>query len=201
MPAKAICISEIWPTRPVTTTTERPMITVISETEIAAWYVLSRSTRARTTIADAHAEAAGPEHGVAGASGSRARDSVPRAGISAPPMIIISATITNGSAWLTPGCVQYSTSRDCPTPMLIATAVVMPNEVKRPTSAAASAGSTSSVSGAMSTVVSGAIITPAKAASMHPSAQLRRRSHRASSRAATPPARSRRPLASRCRTP
>ena len=48
----------------------------------------------------------------------------------------------------------------------------MPNEQKRPTSAAASAGRTSSVSGAMSSVVSGAIITPANAASMQPSAQF-----------------------------
>ena len=56
--------------------------------------------------------------------------------------------------------------------MTSATAAVMPNELKRPTSAAASAGRMSSVSGEMSSVVSGAIITPANAASMQPSAQF-----------------------------
>ena len=42
----------------------------------------------------------------AGASGSRASESVPRAGISLPPAIIVTMTITNGTASITPGCVQ-----------------------------------------------------------------------------------------------
>ena len=37
MPANAICISEIWPTNPVTTTADSAMMTVTSEVEMALW--------------------------------------------------------------------------------------------------------------------------------------------------------------------
>ena len=37
MPANAICISEIWPTNPVTTTADSAMMTVTSDVEMALW--------------------------------------------------------------------------------------------------------------------------------------------------------------------
>ena len=37
MPANAICISEIWPTKPVTTTADSAMMTVTSEVVMPPW--------------------------------------------------------------------------------------------------------------------------------------------------------------------
>ena len=61
--------------------------------------------RPSTTTAVATSAGTGLKRDV-GASGSLASDSVPRAGISLPPAIIVTMTITNGTASITPGCVQ-----------------------------------------------------------------------------------------------
>ena len=106
------------------------------------------------------------------ASGGRPSLTVPRAGRPRPAITITTITTMNGAAVSTPGCDQMFSSSDSIMPIATAAAVTMPNEVKRPTSAAAIAGSTISGSCCSSMPVSGAISTPASAASADPSAQL-----------------------------
>jgi hypothetical protein len=149
-PARASCTTEIWPTKPVMTTSDSAISVPISEVISA-----SRKSNGSSTSAAAQTAASGSEMTARrrgrGAAGSRRSTSSPRLGSRAPRRNIAAMMIANATSSCTPGSAvppevgnqdmaeTYSIS-EYRMPMPRPTAQAIPNEVNRASSAAASAG-------------------------------------------------------------
>ena len=102
MPASASWTTEIWPTKPVITTTERHMI-VASSDVISAWRKSYGKTIRATTAAAVPSSAGCQSRFARGASGSRCSTSSPRLGRFVPRTnIAITISPKTSSGW-TPG--------------------------------------------------------------------------------------------------
>ena len=170
-PANVICMSEICPTYPVRTTSDRATIAVVKVVVSASSH--DRSNVRSITIATAAQMAMGSQRVArTGANGGRPSETAPLPGSARPATTITRITRANGAAFCTPGSVQTLKSQICAQAIPKAATVVMPKDEKRPTRAATSAGSTSSVMPAVSSPVNGAMSAPASAARAHPRPQF-----------------------------
>ena len=178
-PARASWTTEICPTKPVMTTSERAITMPISEF-VSAW----RKSNGSTTSAIAHRIVDGIASAYAcfgrGTSGRRCSTSSPRVGSDAPRRNIAATISTKTSSSLTPGhatlwlvgnhdFVEAYSISDSSIPMPRPQAHAIVNEVSLAKSAAASAGTTRNGN----VVVSSAATEPARIPSV-PSSRLAR---------------------------
>ena len=149
-PARASWITEIWPTKPVMTTSDSARTAPISVLISA-----SRKSYGKTTSSTAptRAQISAVRHRCAGrgASGSRRSTSSPRPGIREPRQNSTATMIAKASRSVTPGsatppdcgnqlCADAYSISESRMPMPMAAAHATPNEVNCAMSAAASAG-------------------------------------------------------------
>ncbi len=176
-PASASWTTEIWPTKPVMTTSDSAITMPISEF-VSAW----RKSNGSTTSATAHRTVDGIARANGcfgrGTSGRRCSTSSPRVGSDAPRRNIAATMSTKTSSSLTPGhaapwlvgnhdFVDSSSISDSSIPMPRPQAHAIAKEVSLAKRAAASAGTTRNGS----VVVSSAATEPAKMPSV-PSRRL-----------------------------
>jgi hypothetical protein len=149
-PARASWMIEIWPTKPVMTTSDSAMTAPISVLISA-----SRKSNGKmiSSTAPASPQASAVRHRCRGrgASGSRRSTTSPRPGIREPRQNSTTTMMPNASRSVTPGsatppdcgnqlCADAYWTRESRMPMPMAAAHAMPNEVNCAMSAAASAG-------------------------------------------------------------
>ena len=155
MPARAICISEIWPTYPVSTTSERQITTPTSEFTMARRQSgeVRKSTTATATKATSEV---GTAPRARGANGSLMVSTDPRVGSDFPRRTSTMMMITKGRAWVRPGIgwppalgnqlwPERYWIQDESIPIPRPASIVTMNELNRPRSDAARAGTISRV--------------------------------------------------------
>src|SRR5690242_19384018 len=153
-PARASWTTEIWPTKPVITTSDSAMTVPISVLTSASRKSYGKMTSSTAPTSPA-IRAVRHRCWGRGASGSRRSTSSPRPGIRAPRQNSTPMMIRNASRSVTPGsetppdcgnqdCADAYWSSEYMMPMPMDAAQAMPNEVNEAMSAAASAGTTCS---------------------------------------------------------